>query len=137
MTSELTATGHKGHVFVIDDEEDLPKAIRSYEPEIFLVAPVGEEEIVPLALLQKRYRQRVMNLVAGNKSRAAKLLGVNRRTLHRWIEDDAAGPKSPVCPLDAEVRSRHDGRHPISMTILPRARLDSSRANASVTRSSG
>ena len=40
-------------------------------------------ELVTAAELERRYMQRVLALVGGNKSRAAKILGFNRRTLYR------------------------------------------------------
>src|SRR5690606_8755713 len=36
--------------------------------------------------LQRRYVHRVLNEVGGNRRRAAALLGVERRTLYRWLE---------------------------------------------------
>ena len=72
------------------DVDDLPANIRSYKAESFVVAPEGEEEIITLQSLQERYMRRVIGLVGGNKSRAAALLGIDRRTLYRWLEDPAA-----------------------------------------------
>jgi DNA-binding NtrC family response regulator len=77
------------------DVEDLPSAIRNHQPDRFVVAPAGEEEIVTMEVLQKQYMHRVMDLVGGNKSRAAELLGIDRRTLYRWI----AGAAPPVPAL--------------------------------------
>ncbi len=39
-----------------------------------------------LETLQQRYVQQVMERVDGNKRRAARILGINRRTLYRWLE---------------------------------------------------
>lgn len=38
--------------------------------------------------LQKRYVRMILEEVDGNKRRAAALLGIGRRTLYRWIDDD-------------------------------------------------
>jgi transcriptional regulator with PAS, ATPase and Fis domain len=43
----------------------------------------GEEEIPDLRALEDRHIQRVLRLAGGNKSRAARLLGISRRTLYR------------------------------------------------------
>jgi DNA-binding NtrC family response regulator len=48
-----------------------------------LPAPVGDEEIPDLRALEERHIQRVLRLAGGNKSRAARLLGISRRTLYR------------------------------------------------------
>ncbi|MGM0570191.1 sigma-54-dependent transcriptional regulator [Marinobacter sp.] len=44
-----------------------------------------------LETLQQQYVRQVMERVEGNKRRAAQILGINRRTLYRWLEqrDDA------------------------------------------------
>ena len=42
-----------------------------------------------LEQLQKRYVQMVLHEVDGNKRRAAALLGIGRRTLYRWLDDEA------------------------------------------------
>ncbi len=46
-------------------------------------AGAGEEEIPDLRALEDRHIQRVLRLAGGNKSRAARLLGISRRTLYR------------------------------------------------------
>ncbi|RAU16968.1 sigma-54-dependent Fis family transcriptional regulator [Nitrincola tibetensis] len=38
--------------------------------------------------LQRRYINHVLNEVDGNKRRAAALLGIGRRTLYRWLDED-------------------------------------------------
>jgi transcriptional regulator with GAF, ATPase, and Fis domain len=43
----------------------------------------GDEEIADLRELEDRHIQRVLRMAGGNKSRAARLLGISRRTLYR------------------------------------------------------
>jgi len=45
-----------------------------------------------LDTLQRRYLHRVLEHVAGNKQQAARILGVTRRTLYRWLEGDKPAP---------------------------------------------
>jgi len=77
--------------------EDLPEKIRAYRAERFVVAANDPTEIVTMDELEKRYVLRVLSLVGGNKSRAAQVLGFDRRTLYRKLErygdigDDAEG----------------------------------------------
>ncbi len=47
-------------------------------------------EVLPLNLLTQIYVRHVLDLCEGNKSRAARLLGVSRRSLYRLIEAEAA-----------------------------------------------
>jgi two-component system response regulator HydG len=64
---------------------DLPEKVRGYEPAN------GAEEQVPVALvtvdeLEKQHLLRVLRAVKGNKMRASRILGFDRRTLYRKLE---------------------------------------------------
>jgi transcriptional regulator with GAF, ATPase, and Fis domain len=66
------------------DVEDLPAAFRERAPAphvdpIFAGLPTLEE-------MEKRYLQHVLAAVGGNRSRAAEVLGIDRRTLYRMAE---------------------------------------------------
>ncbi|WP_265013644.1 sigma-54-dependent transcriptional regulator [Marinobacter zhanjiangensis] len=43
-----------------------------------------------LEALQQDYVRQVMSAVGGNKRRAAQVLGINRRTLYRWLDNSGA-----------------------------------------------
>ena len=66
--------------------DDLPERVRNYRSESFVVAADEPSEILPLDELERRYIERVVRLLNGNKSRAAQLLGLDRRTLYRRLE---------------------------------------------------
>jgi len=51
-----------------------------------LVTAGNADEVVSLDELERRYILRVIKLVEGNKSRAAQLLGLDRRTLYRKLD---------------------------------------------------
>ena len=65
--------------------EDLPDKVRNFHAEKFVVAADDPTEVVTLDELEKRYIQRVLTLMGGNKSHAAQVLGVDRRTLYRKL----------------------------------------------------
>lgn len=46
-----------------------------------------------LAEVQRRYIDQVLRQVGGNKRRAARVLGIDRRTLYRWLERDGVTRK--------------------------------------------
>lgn len=66
--------------------DDLPERIRTFQPERPMAAPEEATEMMTLSELERRYLQRVLSLVDGNKSRAARVLGLDRRTLYRMLD---------------------------------------------------
>jgi two-component system, NtrC family, response regulator HydG len=65
--------------------EDLPEKVRAYHADRFVVSANDAMEIVTLVDLERRYIERVLTLFGHNKSRAAQVLGIDRRTLYRKI----------------------------------------------------
>jgi DNA-binding NtrC family response regulator len=76
--------------------EDLPQKIRSYRAEGFVVSADDATEVVTLEEVERRYILRVLGLVGGNKSQAAQLLGLDRRTLYRKLAHYEAEPPKAV-----------------------------------------
>jgi two-component system response regulator HydG len=74
--------------------EDLPERISRYESSRLTIADVDSEHILTLDELEKRYIERVLKAAQGNKTQAAKLLGVDRRTLYRKLERYEGGSTS-------------------------------------------
>jgi two-component system response regulator AtoC len=66
--------------------DDLPERIRAYKVSHVLVASHDPEELVNLAEVEKRYIARVLGAVGGNKSSAAKILGIDRTTLYKKLQ---------------------------------------------------
>ncbi|MFV8570366.1 sigma-54-dependent transcriptional regulator [Marinobacter sp. SBS5] len=70
--------------------EHLPERIRKRQGafQINAIDPEGTNipEWPTLDALQQNYVRQVMTAVEGNKRRAAQILGINRRTLYRWLE---------------------------------------------------
>ncbi|HEY3170845.1 MAG TPA: sigma-54-dependent Fis family transcriptional regulator [Thermoanaerobaculia bacterium] len=76
---EGAAALSQGDVIHREDLQWLP----SLAPEVPEVAYSGETAPANLRDLEERHVQRVLKLAGGNKSRAARLLGISRRTLYR------------------------------------------------------
>ena len=66
--------------------DDLPEKVRDYRSSHVLVAGDDPAELVPLEEVERRYVLRVLEAVAGNKTAAARVLGVERKTLYRKLE---------------------------------------------------
>lgn len=76
--------------------DDLPEKIRDYRRSHVLVTSDDPSELVPLEEVERRYIARVMEAVAGNKTAAARILGIDRKRLYRMLERlDVPLPDSP------------------------------------------
>jgi two-component system response regulator HydG len=71
--------------------EDLPEKIRTYTRSHVLVAGEDPTELVPLEEVERRYILRVLEAVAGNKTMASRILGLDRKTLYRRLERYGVG----------------------------------------------
>jgi len=65
---------------------DLPEKIRSYRTSHVLIAATDPSELVPMEEVEKRYILRVLEAVGGNKTLAAQVLGLDRKTLYRKLD---------------------------------------------------
>jgi two-component system response regulator HydG len=63
--------------------DDLPRKIREFDRAGAFVDAQVPEDLPPMHVIEERYARKVLRAVEGNKTRAAKILGVNRRTLYR------------------------------------------------------
>jgi two-component system response regulator HydG len=66
--------------------DDLPEKIRAYRPSHVLIAADDPSELVPLEEAERRYILRVVETVGGNKTLAARILGIGRKTLYRKLQ---------------------------------------------------
>jgi two-component system response regulator HydG len=66
--------------------DDLPEKIRDYRPSYLVVGGDDPSELAPLEEVERRYILRVLDAVGGNKSVAARVLGIERKTLYRKLE---------------------------------------------------
>jgi two-component system response regulator HydG len=75
--------------------EDLPDRIATYRPpDGSVITAVQEGELVTLEQLERRYIVKVLAVVNGHKTRAASILGLDRKTLYRKLE--AAAGEAPA-----------------------------------------
>lgn len=66
--------------------EDLPEKIRSYRADRLIISSEDPTSLVTVEELERRYIMQVLSMVGGNKSKAAQILGLDRRTLYRKIQ---------------------------------------------------
>jgi len=92
--------------------DDLPERVRAHRPDTMVMMPETVEELVTVDELERRYLFHVLKVVRGNKSRAARILGYDRRTLYRKLER-IEGQNDPASPR-ATPSSAGDVRSPVS-----------------------
>jgi len=81
--------------------DDLPERVRDYRPSHVLVISETPSELASMDEVERRYILRVLQAVGGNRTQAAKILGIDRKTLYRKLESisprgaDGDPPASP------------------------------------------
>lgn len=73
------------------DVRDLPERIRTRAAE---ADTESENELLPLAEVERRHVLRVLEQVGGNKVQAAKVLGINRATVYRIVNEPDPGEEA-------------------------------------------
>ncbi|MEJ2658205.1 MAG: sigma-54 dependent transcriptional regulator [Desulfobacterales bacterium] len=66
--------------------DDLPEKIRNYNASNFLVGSSNPSELIPIQEVERRYILHVLKMVGGNKTLAARVLGLDRKTLYRKLQ---------------------------------------------------
>jgi len=70
--------------------DDLPGKIREHESSKLVIRTEPLGEMITLDELERRYVRQVLDRVGGNKAHAARVLGIDRRSLYRRLEDPLA-----------------------------------------------
>ncbi len=75
----------RGHAIA---PEDLPEKLQSAQVRTAARAPLSAlfEDLPALDELERRYLLYILEIAGGNRTRAAEILGIDRRTLYRMIE---------------------------------------------------
>ena len=66
--------------------EDLPQRIRAYESSQIVLGGQDPAELLPMEEVERRYISHVMKAVGENKTTAARVLGMDRKTLYRKLQ---------------------------------------------------
>jgi two-component system response regulator HydG len=76
------AMAEHDHILV----SDLSEKVRDYRVGHIISASADPADLVTMEEIERRYIRRVLELVGGNKSHAARVLGFDRKTLYRRME---------------------------------------------------
>ncbi|MEM9492616.1 MAG: sigma 54-interacting transcriptional regulator, partial [Myxococcota bacterium] len=67
------------------DVTDLPGKIRDHHSNEIVISADNPDEMPTMEEVERRYIRRVLRAVGGNKTHAARVLGIERRTLYRRL----------------------------------------------------
>jgi len=89
----------RGHEIV---PEDLPEKLQSAQVRAAARSPLSAlfEDLPALDELERRYLLYILEVTGGNRTRAAEILGIDRRTLYRMIERYGIDATVALLPLD-------------------------------------
>jgi two-component system response regulator HydG len=82
-TIERAVTLTRYHELTVDD---LPAKVREHRATDIVISGDNPEEMPTLEEVERRYVARVLRAVRGNKTQAAHILGLDRRTLYRRLD---------------------------------------------------
>ncbi len=66
--------------------DDLSESVRDHQSSKIIISGDDPDEMPTLEEMERRYIRRVLEATRGNKSHAARVLGMDRRTLYRKLE---------------------------------------------------
>jgi DNA-binding NtrC family response regulator len=77
--------------------EDLPSTLVDTPPESAVMTALSPDELITIDEMTQRYVRKVLLMSSGNKTHAAKVLGIDRRSLYRRLTgaDSEAADKQP------------------------------------------
>ncbi len=83
--------------------DELPEKIRGHQVENAVTATGTPDELITLGELERRYIRQVLAATQNNKTSAARILGIDRRSLYRRLhETDAVPPTGGTTDADPD-----------------------------------
>nr|MBA3464367.1 sigma-54-dependent Fis family transcriptional regulator [Deltaproteobacteria bacterium] len=105
--------------------DDLPAKVQEHQSSKIVITTESPGELITLDEMERRYVRQVLNAVGGNKTHAARILGIDRRSLYRRLEEprhDAnkppgaptSGPSNghAALPANGSASGSNPGGHP-------------------------
>jgi DNA-binding NtrC family response regulator len=66
--------------------DDLPPKIQAYRTDHFFIGGHDPHELLPMDKVERRYILHVLKVVKGNRTMAARILKLDRKTLYRKLQ---------------------------------------------------
>jgi two-component system response regulator HydG len=80
--------------------EDLPVKLQEHNSSRLVIMSDSVSEMITLEEMERRYVRHVLQAVGNNKTKAARTLGIDRRSLYRRLEDQRPDKPGEVQPDD-------------------------------------
>jgi two-component system response regulator HydG len=90
--------------------DDLPPKIQQHQKKQIVIATDTPSDLITLDEMERRYVRQVLAATGGNKTQAARLLGIDRRSLYRRLEPFQQQPPEPE--EAAQPAAPPDGHQP-------------------------
>ena len=90
--------------------DDLPAKVQEHQSSKIVITTESPGELITLDEMERRYVRQVLNAVGGNKTHAARILGIDRRSLYRRLEE----PRHEQKPAESA-----SANHPRTPTPVP------------------
>jgi two-component system response regulator HydG len=88
--------------------DDLPSKVQEHQSSKIVITTESPGELITLDEMERRYVRQVLNAVGGNKTHAARILGIDRRSLYRRLEE----PRHDAKASDSGNGGHGHGRTP-------------------------
>jgi DNA-binding NtrC family response regulator len=80
--------------------DDLPDKLQQHEKQKVVISTASPSELITLDEMERRYVRQVLGAVGGNKTHAARILGIDRRSLYRRLEPGQQPPDEGPPPIE-------------------------------------
>jgi two-component system, NtrC family, response regulator AtoC len=85
--------------------DDLPAKVQEHQSSKIVITTESPGELITLDEMERRYVRQVLNAVGGNKTHAARILGIDRRSLYRRLEEPRHEQKQNGDPAPARAQA--------------------------------
>jgi two-component system response regulator HydG len=89
--------------------DDLPSKVQEHQSSKIVITTESPGELITLDEMERRYVRQVLNAVGGNKTHAARILGIDRRSLYRRLEE----PRHESKPAEPSPAAASHARTPV------------------------
>ena len=97
--------------------DDLPIKIRDHRSANIVISAESPADLITMAEMERRYVRQVLEAAGGNKTHAARILGMDRRSLYRRLDDQHTEQNGNGATRARTPTARHIGVPPIDPAV--------------------